>query len=71
MIEPQYPLEDQNWQKKTLVTGVLVGALTGLIGAVILIQSANRTRRAPQLSAGDGVKVGLGVLGILRMISDM
>lgn len=58
-------------QTKTLVAGAVIGALAGLIGAAIMIQSADRGNRSLKLTAGDGVKVGLSVLSVLRLISDL
>jgi hypothetical protein len=36
-----------------------------------LLQRASESQQAPKLNAGDGVKVGLGILGVLRLISDI
>jgi hypothetical protein len=59
------------WKMKTLIIGGLVGLAAGLLGAYILVQSADKAEEHPQLSTGDGVKVGLGVLGVLRLVSEM
>lgn len=65
-------MEEQNKLKTTtLLIGAVVGALAGVIGAYILLQRADQKTGKPQLTAGDGVKVGLGVLGLLRMVSEM
>jgi hypothetical protein len=61
----------ENWQTKTLVIGAIVGAVTGVLGAYILIQAADKVGTRPQISAGDGVKVGLGVMAILRLLADL
>lgn len=60
-----------NWKSRTLLIGAIVGAVAGVIGAYILVQRANEAEQAPKLNAGDGVKVGLGVLGVLRLVSDI
>lgn len=60
-----------NWKTKALVVGALVGAFTGIIAAMIYIEQAADETGQPKMSTGDGVKVGLGVLGLIRMISDM
>ncbi len=60
-----------NWKTRTILIGAVLGAAAGLIAAYILVQRAGETQQAPRLNAGDGVKVGLGVLGVLRLISDI
>lgn len=60
-----------NWKTKTLIIGGAMGLIAGLTAAYIIIQNADAAQDTPQLKAGDGVKVGLGVLGVLRMIADI
>lgn len=60
-----------NWRNKTLFIGALSGLLLGLVGAYIVIQRSEQLNTQPELSAGDGVKIGLGILGVLRLISDI
>ncbi len=61
----------ENWKTKTLIIGALLGAISGAVAAYIIIQRAEENQQTPKLSAGDGVKVGLGVLGVLRLLSDV
>jgi hypothetical protein len=51
--------------------GAMIGACTGLLAAYLLVQKAEQDETHPKLSAGDGVKLGVGVLGLLRFITDM
>ncbi|HQP09103.1 MAG TPA: hypothetical protein PLY85_08785 [Anaerolineaceae bacterium] len=62
--------KSENWKLKTLLLGVGIGAVTGLIASLIIVQRAEQTNSKPALTAGDGVKVGLGLLGVLRQIAD-
>ena len=61
----------EDWKVKTLVIGGVVGMLTGLLAAYLLIQRAEQESTQPRLSAGEGVKVGVGILGVLKTIADM
>ena len=60
-----------NWKTKTLIIGAAVGLAIGLLGAYIVIQRSEQLDTLPELSAGDGVKVGLGVMAVLRLLADL
>lgn len=62
-------IELQNWMPKVLVSGVVIGALTGLLGAFLLIQHSKNEPEPPKLDAGEGVRLGVLVFGLLRQIS--
>jgi hypothetical protein len=62
---------NENWKTVTLIVGAVVGLVCGIVAAYILIQRAQEHSSKPRLTAGEGVKVGLGVLGVLRLISDL
>lgn len=63
--------EDSNWKARTIIIGVIAGALTGLGAALVLIQRADQEGEAVQLGTSDGLKVGIGVLGLLRLIGQI
>jgi hypothetical protein len=60
-----------NWKNKTLLIGAVAGIVFGLASAYLIIQRAERENTLPAVSPGDGVKVGLGLLGVLRLIADI
>ncbi|HLF89640.1 MAG TPA: hypothetical protein VI451_11875 [Anaerolineales bacterium] len=60
-----------NWKVKTLLIGAGVGLLAGLGAAYMLVQRAEKDGGRPELSAGEGVKLGLLVLGLLRQVSQL
>ena len=62
---------NNNWQSKVMLIGAIVGAVVGVIGASILVQQAQKNNTQLQLTAGDGVKVGFGVLAVLRLLADL
>jgi hypothetical protein len=60
---------DQNAKKKTIILGVVIGALTGVASAYILIKRAEDEEKNPELTPGEGIQLWLGVLGLLRLIA--
>ena len=55
-------------QNRTLLFGALIGAATGLVAAMLLQRRAEQTGTEISLSSGDGIKLGLMVLGLLRAV---
>lgn len=62
---------DNNWKTKTMILGTVIGAVAGAVSAFLLIQRAERESTTPKLTTGEGIQVGLGVLGLLRLISGL
>lgn len=60
-----------NWKTKTWIIGVVVGALSGAVAAYIIIEQSEKKETRPQLKAGESVKLGMGVLSLLRLVSDV
>ncbi len=62
---------DGSWKTKTLLVGVAVGALVGLGAAYLLLQRAEREEKQLSMSAGEGVKLGVLVFGLLRQVAQL
>ena len=62
---------NENWKMKTLVIGAAVGALTGLGAAYLLVNRAEKLDASPELSPGEGIKIGLMLLGVLRQVAQL
>ncbi len=60
-----------SWKTKTIVMGITIGAVAGAISALMLIKRAESENKAPKLTTGEGLQVGLGVLGLMRMIAGL
>jgi len=60
---------DTSWTGQVLAIGAVLGALTGLGAAYLLIQRAKRRAEPPNLNAGEGIKLGLLIFGLLRQVA--
>lgn len=56
---------------RTLFIGALIGAFTGLIAAVLISRRAERDEKSTAITAGDGMKIGVLVFGLLRAIASL
>ena len=63
--------EDRDWKTRTLLIGFLVGVLTGIGVAFALIQRAEQQGESVKLNTGDGMKLGMGVLALIRQIGQI
>jgi hypothetical protein len=74
MDNPMNEEQSQNtesWKTKALIIGAIIGAVVGLGGAYLLIQNAERKGNTVSVTAGDGVKLGLLVMGLLRQVAEL
>lgn len=60
---------EQKSKTKTLVFGTVIGALAGAASAYLLIKRAESENMQPKLSPSEGIQIGLGVLGLMRLIA--
>ena len=54
-----------------LLTGALVGAVTGLVAAMLLNRRAERNDSETAITTGEGLKLGVMVFGLLRAIASL
>ena len=62
--------QEQNWKTKTLILGGVIGALTGVGAAYLLIQRADE-EKGLRISPNEGVKLGVSVFSFLRQVSKL
>jgi gas vesicle protein len=55
---------------RTILLGVVIGAVTGLVAALLIDRRASRDG-ASGISAGEGLQLGVMVFGLLRAISGL
>jgi gas vesicle protein len=60
-----------NQNNKILLFGALVGAATGLVAAMMLQRRAEQTGNEITLSTGEGIQLGVMIMGLLRAISSL
>ncbi|MBN1149463.1 MAG: hypothetical protein JXA78_19535 [Anaerolineales bacterium] len=60
----------ENWKPKILIIGCLIGAAVGVTAAYLLIQRSE-DEAPPEISVGEGVKLGVLVFGLLRSITNL
>lgn len=58
-------------KRRTLLLGAMIGAITGLIAAMLLNRRAEKTERETAITAGEGLKLGVLVFGLLRAIASL
>jgi hypothetical protein len=51
--------------------GAVIGAITGLIAAILLTRRAERNDRETAITTGEGLKLGVLVFGLLRAIASL
>jgi hypothetical protein len=54
---------------RVLLFGALIGAATGLIAAMMLQRRAEQTGTEISLSAGEGIQLGVMIMGLLRAVA--
>jgi len=56
-------------RRRTIFLGALIGAFTGTIAAMLLNRRAEREERSTAITAGEGLKLGVLLFGLLRAIA--
>jgi hypothetical protein len=62
--------EASEWKVRTIVLGTVIGALTGLGAAFLLVQRAEQAGSRPKMGSGEGIKLALALLGLLRLVDE-
>ncbi|MBL7162237.1 MAG: hypothetical protein ISS57_06500 [Anaerolineales bacterium] len=63
-------IPSDNWKTRILIIGAVIGALTGLGTAYLLIQRADE-EAGLKMTPGEGAKLGVSVFSFLRQITQL
>ena len=58
-------------QSKVLLFGALIGAVTGLVAAMMLQRRAEKTGNEISISTGEGIQLGVMIMGLLRAVATL
>ncbi len=58
-------------KSRVLLGGAVIGAMTGLIAAMLLSRRAERSERETAITTGEGLKLGVLIFGLLRAIASL
>ncbi len=58
-------------RSKVIFFGALIGAATGLIAAMLLTRRAERNDSETAITTGEGFKLGVLIIGLLRTIASL
>lgn len=59
-----------DWKTITLLIGGGIGLVSGLAAAYLIIKKQEETGKSMRLTSGDGAKIGMGIVSLLKMIAD-
>ena len=58
------------WRTRAMIVGGVVGAAVG-VAAAYMIAQRSKDDQPPEMSLGEGIKIGVLVFGLLRSISNL
>ena len=58
-------------RNRVLLIGALLGAATGVVGAMLLYRRAEDEGKELAISTGDGVRLGVLIVGLLRAVAGL
>ncbi len=59
-----------NWKSLTFLIGGLIGLLTGLAAAYLVVKKQEESGETRLLTTVDGAKIGMGIVTLLKLISE-
>jgi gas vesicle protein len=56
---------------RIILGGAMIGAITGLVAAILLTRRAEKKERETAITTGEGLKLGVLIFGLLRAIASL
>ena len=63
--------ENSGWKAKTVIVGGILGAVTGLGAAYLMVRRAEQQGEQISISSGQGLKLGVLLAGVLRSVLNL
>ncbi len=61
-------MQNQNWKKKTLFYGGLIGLITGLVSAFFRIKRAEEAHKTINFSSKDTLRLGSSIFDLINRL---
>jgi len=58
-------------KNRIIFFGAAIGAVTGLVAALLLTRRAEKNERETAITSGEGLKLGVLIFGLLRAIASL
>ncbi len=62
--------KENKWKTTILLVSGGIGLLSGLAAAYLIIKKQEESGNTLKLTSGDGARIGMGIVTLLKMISD-
>jgi hypothetical protein len=62
---------EKNWKMNVLLIGGLAGLATGLVAAFLIIKRRETEGLDYKINSGEGFKMGMGIVSLLKQITDI
>jgi hypothetical protein len=62
--------KEKNWKATIFLVSGGIGLLSGLAAAYLIIKKREETGTSLKLTSGEGARIGMGIVTLLKMIAD-